>query len=278
VSVDDKIGPVTTPRIVFGLVVNTPGSDLPARVDRLTKMVGVHAGLEVARFDAPSYEALATEVREGRVDVAWLPPIVFVRLADAVKPLGSIIRAGKTAYEAALVVREDSRIKAIEGLRGSRAGWVDPWSAAGFVLPRVKLALLGVDPRTVFRTETFHGSHRAAMKALAEGACDVAGTYAQADESGNVTAGAWSEIEGASVRVLATFGAIPPDVIAVRATLPEDTKQKVLEALRAACTQEASRVILREIFNGDELSEGLASGYESLKSALEMATRRGLFD
>ena len=272
---------VTGARIVFGLVVSTPGSDLAelsGRVDRLTKMIGAHVGLEVTRFDAPTYEALATEVREGRVDVAWLPPIVFVRLADAVTPLGSIVRGGKTAYEAALVVRADSRIRTIDGLRGSRAGWVDPWSAAGFVLPRVKLALLGVDPRSVFRTETFHGSHRAAMNALEEGACDVAGTYAQADEAGNVVAGAWSEVDGAEVRVLATFGAIPPDVIAVRAELAAESRVKVLEALRAACTEESTRKILREIFNGDELREGLASGYESLRSALDMATARGLFD
>jgi phosphate/phosphite/phosphonate ABC transporter binding protein len=269
---------VTASRIVFGLVVNTPGSELPKRVDRLTQMMGEHVGLEIARFDAPSYEALATEVREGRVDVAWLPPIVFVRLADAVTPLGSIMRGGKTAYEAALVVKSDSRIRTIDGLRGTRAGWVDPWSAAGFVLPRVKLALLGVDPRTVFRTETFHGSHRASMKALAEGACDVAGTYAQADGDGNVTAGAWSEVEGAEVRVLATFGAIPPDVIGVRKDFAEDDQAKVLGALKAACSEESTRTILREIFNGDELREGLASGYEALKSALEMATARGLFD
>ncbi|MDB4934493.1 MAG: hypothetical protein JWP87_1465 [Labilithrix sp.] len=269
---------MTVPRIVFGLVVNTPGSDLPARVDRLTTMMAAHVGVEVSRFDALTYEALATEVREGRVDVAWLPPIVFVRLADAVTPLGSIMRDGKSAYEAALVVRSDSKLRTIDGLRGTRAGWVDPWSAAGFVLPRVKLALLGVDPRTIFRTETFHGSHRAAMKALAEGACDVAGTYAQADADGKVTAGAWSEIEGADVRVLATFGAIPPDVIGVREGYPAELREKVLDALRAACTNEATRPIVREIFNGDELREGLASGYESLRSALEMATARGLFD
>ncbi|GAC1556566.1 MAG: hypothetical protein NVS3B10_16950 [Polyangiales bacterium] len=269
---------MTGPRIVFGLVVNTPGSDLPARVDRLTAMMAAHVGMEVTRFDAVSYEALAAEVRDGRVDVAWLPPIVFVRLADAVKALGSIMRGGKTTYEAALVVRADSRIRSIEGLRGSRAGWVDPWSAAGFVLPRVKLALLGVDPRTAFRTETFHGSHRAAMMALAEGACDVAGTYAQADATGNVTGGAWSELEGARVRVLATFGAIPPDVIAVRRGFSEENRVKVLAALRAACTDESTRKILRELFNGDDLREGLAAGYESLKRALDMATARGLFD
>ncbi len=263
---------------MFGLVVNTPGSDLPARVDRLTSWVGWQIGAEVTRFDAPNYEALATEVREGRVDIAWLPPIVFVRLGDAVTPIGSIMRDGKSAYEAALVVRSDSKIRTIDGLRGTRAGWVDPWSAAGFVLPRVKLALLGIDPRTVFRSERFLGSHRAAMTALAEGACDVAGTYAQTDAEGNVNAGAWSEVEGAEVRVLATFGAIPPDVIGVRKGYPDEAREKVLGALRAACAEQATRAVLREIFNGDELHEGLSSGYESLKSALEMATARGLFD
>jgi len=269
---------VTVPRVVFGLVVPSGGSELPTRVDRLTKMLGAHAGIEVERFDAPNYGALAKEVREGRVDIAWLPPIVFVRLSDAVTPIGSILRGGQSAYEAALVVKSDSKIRTIDGLRGTRAGWVDPWSAAGFVLPRVKLALLGVDPRSVFRTETFYGGHRAVMKALAEGACDVAGTYARADEEGTVTAGAWSEIEGAEVRVLATFGAIPPDVIAVRKDYPEAARVKILESLRAACSEESTRVVLREIFNGDELREGLVTGYDALRSALDMATARGLFD
>lgn len=270
---------VAVPRVVFGLVVPAGGGgELPTRVDRLTKMIGEHAGIEIERFDAPGYEALAKEVRERRVDIAWLPPIVFVRLADAVTPIGSILRGGQSAYEAALVVKSDSKFKTIDGLRGTRAGWVDPWSAAGFVLPRVKLALLGVDPRSVFRTETFYGGHRAVMKALAEGACDVAGTYARADADGTVTAGAWSEVEGAEVRVLATFGAIPPDVIAVRNDYPKDARVKIVESLRTACAEESTRGILREIFNGDELKEGLVPGYDALRSALDMATARGLFD
>lgn len=269
---------MAAPRVVFGLVVPAAGSDLPARVGRLTKLVGDHAGIEVALFEAPSYEALATEVREGRVDIAWLPPIVFVRLGDAVTSIGSILRGGKSAYEAALVVRSDSRVRSIEGLRGTRAGWVDPWSAAGFVLPRVNLALLGVDPRSVFRTETFHGSHRAAIEALIEGACDVVGTYARGDAGGADSSGAWSEVVGADVRVLATFGAIPPDVIGVRKGYPEEGRTKVIEALRAARSEESTRTVLREIFGGDELREGPASGYDALKSALDMATARALFD
>lgn len=247
--------------------------------DALLRWMGERAGVEVERRSAPSYEALADEVRAGAIDVAWLPPIVFVRLGEAAQALGSICRDGKTTYEAALIVRAgDKKLRTIEALRGTRAGWVDPWSAAGFVLPRVKLALLGVDPRTVFRTERFYGSHRAAIEALRDGACDAAGTHARADEKGKIVSGGWSSVEGADVRVLATFGAIPPDVIAVRSAFDATLREKTLSALRDACKDAEGRELTRAIFGGDELREGLAPGYESLKRALEMATARGLFD
>jgi phosphate/phosphite/phosphonate ABC transporter binding protein len=267
--------------VVFGLVVPSAGSGKAERVDELTAWMSEKAGVTIERRDADSYEALANDVREGRIDFAWLPPIVLVRLGEVVKPLGSILRGREGArpgYEAALVVQADSKIRTIDALRGTRAGWVDRWSAAGFVLPRVKLALLGVDPRTLFRTETFHGSHRSAIKALLAGACDVAGTYASADKDGNVTEGAWSEIEGAQVRVLATFGAIPPDVFAVRTVVAERVGDKVWNALTAAATDEKMQVALREAFGGDEIVAGLAPGYDSLKKALEMAAARGIFD
>jgi phosphate/phosphite/phosphonate ABC transporter binding protein len=262
-------------RIVFGLVVPSAGSGIGERVDQLAKSLTERAGILFERRDAASYEALAADVRDGRTDVAWLPPIVFVRLGDIVTPLGSILRGPGASYEAALIVRSDSRIQTIDSLRGSRAGWVDRWSAAGFVLPRVKLALLGIDPRTLFRTETFHGSHRSMIKALLAGACDVVGTYARADENGNVTSGAWSEIEGADVRVLATFGAIPPDVIAVRTAVAGRVQDKALAALKGLCAEEAP--LVHQIFGGDELGEGPAPGYDSLKKALDMASARGIF-
>jgi phosphate/phosphite/phosphonate ABC transporter binding protein len=262
-------------RIVFGLVVPSAGSGVSERVDQLAKSIAERVGLPIQRRDAASYEALAEDVREGRADIAWLPPIVFVRLGDVVRPLGSILRGHAAAYEAALIVRANSKIHTIDALRGTRAGWVDRWSASGFVLPRVKLALLGVDPRTLFRTETFHGSHRSVIKALIEGACDVAGTYARADHAGDVTAGAWSEIDNADVRVLATFGAIPPDVLAVRTAVADRIGAMALAAFQSICAEEAA--LVRDVFGGDELSEGLAPGYESLKKALEMAQLRGIF-
>ncbi len=265
-------------RIVFGIVVPSAGSGLGERVDELTRWMSERVGATIQRREAASYEALANDVRDGRVDVAWLPPIVFVRLGEIVTPIGSILRGGASAYEAALIVPASSKVRTIDALRGTRAGWVDRWSAAGFVLPRVKLALLGVDPRTLFRTETFHGSHRSAIKAMLEGACDVTGTYARASESGDVTAGGWSEIAGADVRVLATFGAIPPDVLAVRTAVADRIRDEAFTAFRDACADEKTRALVREVFGGDDLTEGLAPGYDALQKALDMATSRGMFD
>jgi phosphate/phosphite/phosphonate ABC transporter binding protein len=273
---EPKSGPT---RVSCGVVAVPPAEDLRAKVDLLLGWMSANVdGLHFHRRDAPSYEDLAAAVTRGDIDVAWLPPIVYVRLAGEVNPLGSIVRSGRASYEAALIVRKDSKIRGVENLRGARAGWVDRWSAAGFVLPRMKLALLGIDPRRCFRTETFYGSHSGVVRALVEGSCDVAGTYAQAASKGPVTQGAWSDVEGADVRVLETFGAIPPDVLAARRGLEESVRARINEALKVAVGDERGRTLLKQVFGGDELSETSSKAYDSLVSALKLATARGLFD
>ncbi len=263
--------------LTFGLVVAPGQEDLAGRVETLLRWASKQSSVELELHEAATYEELAKDVRKGRVDIAWLPPIVHVRLAGDVIALGTILRDGRTTYETALIVRKDSKAKTISNLRGLRAGWVDRWSAAGFVLPRVNLALLGIDPRTFFRTETFHGSHRAVVRALMDGACDVAGTYAQADGKGKVKGGAWSEVPDADVRVLTTFGAIPPDVIAARSGLVEEQRDAVRDALRAASADSDGRRRLRNVFGGETFVEDTTKSYESLSRALDMASARGLF-
>jgi len=95
---------------------------------------------------------------------------------------GGPIHAGKRRVELA----------SLDDLRGARAGWVDPWSATGFVVPRIELARRGIVPTSyalherrayptsTFRSEKFHGTHQETLRALARGDFDVAGTFAQA--------------------------------------------------------------------------------------------------
>ena len=126
-------------------------------------------------------------------------------------------------------MRDDSTLMDIADLRGKRAAWVDAWSAAGYVIPRLRLRLSGADVSTLFREEHFYGTHSAAVRAVLDGEADVAGTYAQTDESGRVVDGPWTEIEGARVRVLVTFGDIPADVFAVTPAVPETLRTRLFD-------------------------------------------------
>jgi phosphate/phosphite/phosphonate ABC transporter binding protein len=266
-------------RLVFGLVETAPEGEAGAAFGELAAWIREHDDVDIARKSWPTYRALAESVRAGESDIAWLPPVAYAWLAEAVTPLGCILRGNATTYSAALVALETSSLHAPADLAGARAGWVDPWSAAGYVVPRLELARAGFDPPTIFSTEKFYGSHREALLALSRGECDVAGTYARSSEPGGpATEGGWSALQGVNVRVLATFGSIPSDVIAVRRNLPPAEYERALAALRHACTDPAARPLVRAVFGGDELHEGIDPGHEALRKAYESATAKGLFD
>src|SRR5689334_12816438 len=128
-------------RLSFGLVAGDgqggSRSDVLDRFDELAAWLRENAKIELLSRPTATYKELVASVREGTCDVAWLPPVAYAWLAEAVHPLGSIVRDGATTYAAALVVREESELKSTADLRSVRAGWVDPWSAAGYVVPRL---------------------------------------------------------------------------------------------------------------------------------------------
>lgn len=265
-------------RVVFGLVVTSPDDLVVASLAELASWMREHTSVDIEPNPSPTYTALASSVRGGSSDVAWLPPVVYARLAEAVTPLGCILRDGRAIYSAAVIVLEESSIRSLSDLERVRAGWVDPWSAAGFVVPRIELARAGVDPSRAFRTEHHYGSHRDVVDALVRGDCDVVATYARVKEEGAELEGAWSAVDGIHVRVLATFGPIPADVIAARRNLDLSTYERVLDALRKACADDAARPLVRAVFGGSELREGVEPGHETLRRALERAMANGLFD
>jgi phosphate/phosphite/phosphonate ABC transporter binding protein len=264
-------------RFAFGLVAAPPEEEAIASFRALAAWMREHEHVEIVRRACPSYRALSESVREGTSDVAWLPPVVYAWLAEAVTPLGCIARGGSTTYSAALVTLEKSSLQSLTDLEGTRAGWVDPWSAAGYVVPRIELAKAGIDPGSTFKSETFYGTHRDAVLALARGDCDVAGTFARTREDNEPPAGAWSELEDVSVRVIATFSSIPSDVIAARRNIAPAEYERALQAFRHACTDDAARPLVRAVFGGDELRD-IEPGHDALRSAFERATARGLFD
>jgi phosphate/phosphite/phosphonate ABC transporter binding protein len=223
--------------LVFALTWQKTREPVEAKFARFTRWLGARLGCKVTPRVALSYEELTDAIRKRSVDVAWLPPIarLYLEREKAVRTLLVTSRKGGASI-CVLLCRRDSRIETIDDLKGARAAWVDPWSAAGYVMPRVFLFDQGIDPRTIFLEERFKGSHDAAVRSVVDGISDVTATFARVDEHGKILAGGWRAIPGgeAILRVLALVGEIPADGIAASASLGTDECARVCAALQAA--------------------------------------------
>jgi phosphate/phosphite/phosphonate ABC transporter binding protein len=261
------------PRYVFALV-SQGRAELTSKLEELLDWVSRAAKVRFSHEISSSYEALAEKMEAREVDVAWLPPLVFVRLEGRgiVAPLVTNLRAGRATYQSVLVVRADSPIRALADLRGARAAWVDPLSAAGYLLPQGQIAAQCGDPRTLFTEQRFLGSHAAALDAVRKSEADVAGTYGAAGSDGELVQDASEH----GLRVLATFGSVPADVIGARASMPEEIRTRIGKAFVAAGEDEKTKGLARAIFGIEGFRLGAEASYAGLHPSLRAALASGL--
>jgi len=265
--------------LAFGYVA--PNVTASVRVDMATFWieVGLVAGFEIIVTECPSYEALTRAFVAGEVDFAWLPPIPFVALErrKGAVPLVTHHRDGKSQFHSVLIAHRASGLKRAAELRGKRAAWVDQYSASGYVLPRIELAKLGIDPKGAFSTERFYRSHTGAVRAVLERRADFAGTWLGRDAEGVIVRAPWQEmVGGEAIRIIQTFGVIPSDTIAARPALPLGKADKVRSGLIAASL--AQPHLVRELFGVDEFRPWAAEGYDVLHDSTAQASEEGLLE
>ena len=269
-----------TDLLVFGYLGDERSPSLRERMTQFAALLGESAGIEIALMESKSYGDLAYAMNGGKINLAWLPPIPFIALerrGAAVALVGNQ-RDGAASFLSVIIVLARSKMRALSSLKGKRAAWVDPQSAAGYVIPRIGLAALGVDPRTAFADEKFLLSHRAVVAAVEGGAADFGATYGGFDAQGVAVRGAWLDIaDGESkIRVLASFGEIPSDVIAARAGLAEPVREKLTRALVGIARDKGNQLLIRDVFGADEFRRFVASGYDVLTRAVTDASTQGL--
>lgn len=267
-----------TEEVIFGHAVRNPSTGRREQMAAFAVVLGRLAGIEVVVYEARTYEEISTAMHTRKVDIAWLPPIPFIALEqrDTVAALVSLHRGGQSQFHSALIVRASSPIRTYRGLHGKRAAWVDPYSASGYVIPRIELEALGVDPRTAFAAEKFVYSHDAVVRAVIDRTADFGATYASLDELGAVVRGPWIPASEKMLRALYTFSAIPGDVIAARKDIDESMTNRIAGAFMAASTDPGDRALLRALFGVDECQPWWSGGYDRLRAITKDASARGL--
>ncbi len=245
----------------------------PLRVGMVVRNAEAHAQVEAAFAEALGircdvwcyfdYAELVEALSDREVEFAWLPPVAYVRArrVKMARLLLTVERSGKATYASALLAHR-SLGKRLEDLSQVRAVWVDPWSAAGYLMPLALLRSKGLEPSHAFSSQAFLGSHEAVLDALVSRSADVGATHCTVGDDGSILRSPWEA--GEDLVVLGVSGPIPGDTFCSAPKVSENLRRMVCGALLDPVR--AARVLA--VLGATRLIEGDVAVYENLERAL----------
>lgn len=206
------------PTLVLGFNPAENAQTLQRSADEIAALLSERIHVPVRASVTLDYTTLVESMRAGHVHVGWLTPspLVLAERLFGVRVLLTQVRRGKPSYFSAVVVREGSRFRSLEDLRGGSVAWIDPTSTSGYVIPRYLMIQRGIDPTNFFARQLFAGQHDAAVIAVQRGQVDAAAVWADPPEEGT---GAWTRYlrgrRGPRLRPLLYSPPVPSDAVAV---------------------------------------------------------------
>ncbi len=219
------------------------------------------------------YEQLAAAVAAGDVDLAWLPPLAYLRAREqaAVTPLRRAVRRGSVGYRSVIFARADRKLGGLPGLAGARMAWVDPQSASGYLVPAALLVERGTPPAGLFLEQGFLGNHEAVCQAVYEGTHDAGAVFSDEADVARGAISACAKLLRGEPGVLAILGAsepLPSDLVAARPGLAPATAAEAAAALDRLLESAAGRAAVAALFEADGLAPASDEDLAPLRRAL----------
>lgn len=245
----------------------------------LVRLLEVETGLRVKLTVPTSYAATIEAMGTHNLDVAWLSPPAYLLAHDRVgaDALAANVRGGSTSASGQIVVRADSAITSLEGLRGKRFAFADDGSLTGYHLPRALLTMEGIDV-SAFLVETAldDGDDRVVMAVYdrqadggairGDGAAGAAGAPRFVSASARPLAPDLSE----QIRVIARTEQVPNDVVGVRRGVPPELGRKLRDGLLQVAASPAGAAALRELYGIDGLGPVADADFAALRATVHL--------
>src|SRR3989440_10509847 len=248
--------------------ISTNGNAIKAALEKAT-------GLRINVTVMTSYAAQVEAMCAGSVDMGFFAPLQMTLLLSkgcGTPVLGALRKddTGQlaTTYKSQILVKADSGINDINGLKGKKFAFVDALSASGYVYPTlVAKHKTGQDPKTFFSQTIFAGGHPQAALAVYNKQVDGAATFIDARDS---LVAANPDIKTAT-KVIETAGPIPNDGVALRKGFPDDVGKQVTQALLDYSKDAAGAKVLSALFAWDGIQTIDAKFYDPMKDAAALA-------
>lgn len=199
-------------------------------------------GIPVRLYESSDYNGVIQAISSGQVDFATIAgggyANVDAQVGEKVAPLLTPRQAeGETGYYSVLVVRADSPVTSLAGMKGHSLGYVDYNSTSGYLYPRAALRKQGIDPDKYFGKTSFAGGQTQAVMALANGQFDGAilqasgGTPETGFTRGPLrTMARQGLVDIKDFRIIWTAGPIPSEALITRTDRP----QALIDLVRGA--------------------------------------------
>jgi len=253
-----------------GAVIATSGNAIKAALERAT-------GLSWKVTPMTSYAAQVEAMCAGSVDVGFFAPLQMTLLLGrgCGSPILAALRKDDTGqlsatYKSQILVRTDSGMHDLNGLKGKKFAFVDTLSASGYVYPTLVVKQkTGQEPKTFFSQTIFAGGHPQAALAVYNKQVDGAATFIDARDS---LVSANPDIKTAT-KVIDTAGPIPNDGAAVRKGVPDDVTKQVKQSLLDYIKSDDGKKIFANpaFFQWDGMQEVDAKFYDPMKEAAQLA-------
>lgn len=242
-----------------------------ARAELLETALSRDLGEPVTAVVASSYADL--EARADRAPLVWAPAAVCAKLAAA-RAVFTIVRRGQATYRSALVGLSE-RALGLDKLGGTRAAWVDPLSAGGYLLVAAMLREHGIDLDRTFASQVFLGSHRAAVEAVLHGAADVTAVSIVSDDDAAIAEMLrwYAGPAGNRLTAIALSEACPNDAIVITNALPEGPAARLAEKLVPTTPGARARSRLLSALEAEGLVRSDLDEYRRLRRALVWSGR-----
>jgi phosphonate transport system substrate-binding protein len=209
----------------------------------------------------PTYDELSDALAGGKVDLAWITPLAFVRAADKNNDVTALSKAmreggGGLFYRAVFIVKKGAAANGIADLKGKKVAWVGKNSTSGYLFPREMIKKAGFEPDSFFGGETIANDHPGVCKAVKSGAADVGATFAQDPGEGKQPKPDGCSDLGASLdewKVVAASGPIPNEVLACRPDFAFDRKRVngIIQAFGRMSLNDEGKRLLKDAFRVD---------------------------
>ena len=277
-----KLGSADRP-IVLAITPSAEVQRLTTTGNAIAAALGRTTGLNWKVIVPTSYAAEIESVCAGQTDVALIAPLQMTLLLD--KQCGQPILAAlrndekcnlSPSYNSQILVRTDSGINDINGLKGKKFAFVDPVSASGYLFPNLIVKnKTGQEPKTFFSSTIFAGGHPQAVLALYNGSVDGAASFGDARllspcPPAQLAPGMPADVLQ-KTKIIEAAGPIPNDGIAVRTGLPADVTAQVKSALLDYATTTDGKANYKSLFQWDGLKEVTPSFFDSIRDAAKLA-------